>query len=150
MAQEKCEYERMQDYIDLAKKVVDRYPDRFNYIDLDRVRAYCITNKERKDSQLPYIVQPVKYPLLIDSPFSHYVVIYDSDWSLMNEKHKLLLVARTLCAISHDEDTNEMMLEKVNSPDMKDFSPMLRTFGTDYLIRDDVPHLLEEEVKWND
>ena len=33
---------------------------------------------------------------------------------------------------------------------MKDFASMLRTFGPDYLVKDNVPHLLDDEVKWID
>jgi hypothetical protein len=39
---------------------------------------------------------------------------------------------------------------KVNSPDMKDFARMLRTFGTDYLTRDDVPNILSDKIDWRD
>ena len=150
MAQTKPEYERLDEYKELAAKIIDRYPDRFYGIELDRIQAYMITNKESKeDSQKLFEVHAVKMPILLDSKCSHYVVVYSNDWLSMEEAHKLLLIAQTLCAIPLDEN-GQMVMEKVNTFNMKDFSPMLRTFGTDYLIRDNVPNLLQEEVAWRD
>ena len=109
-----------------------------------------ITNKESKDDSAKlFEVHAVKMPILLDSKCSHYVVVYSNTWFNMEEAHKLLLVAQTLCAIPLDEN-GQMVTEKVNTFDMKDFSPMLRTFGTDYLVRADVPHILHEEVEWRD
>lgn len=150
MPQTKPEYERLEDYNELAKKLVERYPDRFFGIDVNRIRAYEITNKDRPESSTKlFEIQAVKMPLLLDCPYSHYVVVHSSDWLSMTEAHQLLLVAQTLCAIPLDEN-GEMVTEKVNTFDMKDFSPMLRTFGTDYLVKEDVPHLINEEVEWKD
>lgn len=148
MAKEKAEYEPLADFKELAYKIVDRYPDRFSGIDLDRVQVYAIINKERKNDKL-FEVHAVKMPLLLDTKFSHYLVVYASDWNSMDDKHRLLLVCQCLFAIPLD-DNGEMETEKVNTFDMKDFSVMLRTFGTDYLVRDDIPHLLDEEVIWKD
>jgi hypothetical protein len=148
--QVKPQYEQLDEYRELAKKLINHYPDRFYHIDLDQVRAYSITNKDRSQTN-PKLFEmgAVKMPVLKDCTFSHYIVVHQSDWDILDRKHKLLLIAQTLLAIPADEN-GEMLQEKVNTFDMKDFSPMLRTFGPDYLVKDNVPDLLYDTVSWVD
>lgn len=134
----------------MAKSIVDKYPDQFVGIDTSLIRCYAIVNKDRKETNPKvFDLHAVKMPIRLDCPYSFYAVIHLSDWSVMEEKHKLLLISQILTAIMVDEN-GDMIEEKVKSFDMKDFATMLRTFGTDYLVKDDVPHILEEEIKWID
>ena len=150
MAQTAPEYEPLDEFMDLALKVVDKHSQKFAGIDLSVIAARQITNKERgeKNNKL-YDVIAVKPPIREDCKYAFYVVIHQSDWTVLEQKHKLLLIAQALHTISLDEN-GEMEEGKVNTPDMKDFASMLRTFGPDYLVKDNVPHLLDDEVKWID
>lgn len=150
MAQIVPEYEGLDEYADLAKDIVAKYKDKFTGIDLKRIRAYVITNKERTESNNKlFEIKAVPMPIRLDCPYAYYVVFYQEDWNALSDKHKLLLIAQTLCAIPVDEN-EEMEEGKVKAPDMKDFATMLRTFGTDYLTRDDVPNILSDNVNWRE
>jgi len=83
-------------------------------------------------------------PIRMDCPYAYYLVIFMSDWNEMAEKHRKLLVASALLSIPTDEDKEG----QVNQFDLKDFDIMVRTFGIDYLIKDDVPDLIKEDIKW--
>lgn len=150
MPQVAAEYEHLDEWSDLAKSIVDKYSEQFYGIDLDRIRAVQITNKERSEKNPKlFDIKAVPMPIALDCKYSHYIIVYAEDWNGMEEKHKQLLVAQTLCAIAID-DNGDMVEGKVNSFDMKDYALMLRTFGPDYLVRENVPDLLGEQVQWKD
>ena len=150
MAQTKVEFERLDEYTALAEKIIEKHPGIFSGVEVETIRAFVITNKERGEKNLKlFEIKAVADPVRMDVPYGHYVIFHQEDWNMLEQKHKLLLVAQTLCAIPLDEN-GEMINGKVNSFDMKDFSTMLRTFGTDYLVKENVPDLLEDEVKWID
>lgn len=138
----------MDEFNQLAAKIVEKHNQKFYGIKLEEVKAVAITNKERgeKNTKL-FEVMTVKPPVREDCKYAFYVIIHKSDWDVLELKHKLLLIAQALHAIPLDEN-GEMEEGKVNAPDMKDYASMLRTFGTDYLVKDNVPDLLDDEIKW--
>jgi hypothetical protein len=148
MAQTPPEYSALDEFMDLAKQLVEKHSEKFYGIDLEVVAARQITNKDRgeKNNKL-YEVMAVKPPVREDCKYAFYIIIHQSDWNILEKKHKLLLIAQSLHSISLDEN-GDMEEGKLNAPDMKDFSSMLRTFGPDYLVKDNVPDLLDDEVKW--
>lgn len=151
MAQTEPEYEPLDEFNDLATKIVEKHSEKFSGIDLNIIAARQITNKDRgeKNNKL-YEVLAVKPPIRPDDcKYAFYIIIHKSDWDVLEQKHRLLLIAQALHTIILDEN-GEMTEGKVASPDMKDFASMLRTFGPDYLVKDNVPDLLEDEIKWVD
>ena len=145
MAQNKREYEHLDEFSDIAKKVIEKYPEQFYDIDLDEIRCVAITNKERPEKQDKlWEVMPVKYPVRLDCKYGWYIVVHASDWQAMTDKHKKLLVAGSLCAIPTGDNSEG----KTVPFDYKDYSTMLRTFQVDYLDRDDVPDILAEDINW--
>ena len=150
LAQTEPVYEALDEFMELAKKLVEKHSNKFNGIELESIAARQITNKERgeKNNKL-YEVIAVKPPIREDCKFAFYIVVHASDWNIMEHKHRLLLIAQSLHAIGLD-DNGEMEEGRLRSPDMKDFAPMLRTFGPDYLVKDNVPDLLEDIIKWVD
>lgn len=150
MPQIEPQFENLDEFNDLAIKLVEKHSQKFSGIDLGVIAARQIVNKERSDKNPKlYEVMAVKPPIREDCKYAFYIIIHKSDWDILEQKHRLLLIAQALHSIVLDEN-GEMTEGKVASPDMKDFAPMLRTFGTDYLVKDNVPDLLEDEVKWVD
>ena len=150
MAQTAPEYASLEEFTELATKLLEKQGSKFEGIDLNVIAARAITNKDRSEKNPKlYEILAVKPPVREDCKYAYYVIIHQSDWDVLEKKHKLLLIAQALHAIPLDEN-GEMEEGKVNSPDMKDFAPMLRTFGPDYLVKDNVPDLLDDEIKWVD
>ena len=145
MPQIKPEYELVKEFADIASALVERHPSMFGGIDIGRVRCFAIMNKKRKDDKVLWEIKAVGMPMLIDCPFAWYYTIYMGDWAEMSDKHRQHLVADMLFAIPKDGEEG-----KINRFDMKDFSVMLRSFGTDYLQNspDELTDLLSGDVKW--
>ncbi|NJL70105.1 MAG: hypothetical protein HC888_00220 [Candidatus Competibacteraceae bacterium] len=150
MAQVKAEWEIIPEFNELAEKLVEKYKQKFYGIETDIIRCYAITNKERSQKNNKFWeLKPVPYPVRLDCPYSYYITVHLSDWEGMEKKHRLAMIAQILHSIPLDEN-GQMEDGKVIPFDLKDHSPMVRTFGADYLVRDDIPDLLDEEVEWID
>jgi len=148
MSQSKPEYEYLDEFTELAKQVVSKYQDEFYGIDPDKLRPVAITNKERPaKSQKLWDVKAVPMPIKMDCPYTHYIILWAQDWHIMTRKHKLLLISQILWAIPVDE-YGEMNESKVKPFDLKDYYAMQATFGTDWLVKDDVPDILDKKVNW--
>ena len=142
----KPEYEIEEEFTQLAHQIVDKYPEAFNSLDVDKIRCAKIVNKQRPDKSTHlWKLQAVGMPIRLDCPFAWYVTLHSSDWDSLGETHKLLLVSQVLFAIPTGDDSEG----KVNSFDSKDFSIMQRTFSTiDYLQDPSMPNIIEEDITW--
>jgi len=145
MVQAAKEYEHLEEFDTIAAKVVEKYPEVFYGVNLDEIRCVSVVNKDRPEKQDKlWEVMPVKMPIKMDCKYGWYISIYSSDWHKLVEKHKKLLVASALCSIPTDDNAEG----KTKPPDYKDYAVMLRTFGVDYLDKDDVPDILDEDIQW--
>ena len=144
-----AEYEHLPEFIELAKKIMEKHVQQFGGLDLNKICPVVIVNKDRSENkkQLWQIVS-VPMPIKMDCKYSFYIIMYASDWEGMLMKHKLLLVTQILFALPLSEE--DEMDGKTNLFDMKDFGVMLRTFGPDYIVRDDVPDILADDFKWKE
>jgi hypothetical protein len=148
MAQVKPDYEVIENFNTMANQIVEKYPDMFYGIDVDKLRCVKITNKERPHAEgkpnTPWSVVSVKMPMRLDCPYAWYITIHHNDWDEMDTSHKLLLVADILQDIPKDGEEG-----KVVPCDVKGHAAMFRTFKSiDYLTDADVPNILEEDIQW--
>jgi hypothetical protein len=146
MAKEKKQYEVVNEFRGLASQIIDKYPQQFYGIEIDKVQCVKITNKERpeKDNKL-FSNIAVKMPIALDAPYLWYITVFGSDWDALSPKHKLLLVSEILCSIP----TGDEEVGKVNGFDSKGYKLMQRTFkGIDYMDSPSVPNILEEDIQW--
>ena len=102
MAQEKPNYEVNDEFNGMAVQLVEKYSEKFDQIEVDKV---CCVNvdKERKSKEgcveRIWKLKAVKMPEAIHNPYGWYVILHQSDWDEMSEKHKLALVADVLHGI---------------------------------------------------
>ena len=144
MAQIKKEFEAVEEFDDIASKLVNKYPEVFGGVDCEKIKCVAITNKNRREGKKLWEVRGVPAPISMDCPFNYYIILFMEDWIEMNDNRRAVLVAATLMAIPHEEDKEG----KVNNFDMKDYYTMVRTFGVDYLESEGIPDILNEDVKW--
>jgi len=148
MAQDKPEYEVNDEFNMMAAQLVDKYPEKFSYVETDKICCVNLTNKTRKDkdkgSERIWGLQAVKMPVAIHCPYGWYVIIYQHDWEEMGEKHKLALVADVLHGLPNDQDNQG----KVTPCDTKGYHSIFSTLGLDYLSDSGIPHLLNEDITW--
>ena len=144
------EFQPLNEWSELAERIIEKHSEKFTGIDVKKIRAVVITNKERSESNDKlFEIKAVPDPIRMDCPYAYYIIFYQEDWSILENKNKLLLIAKTLRSIPLD-DNGEMVEGKVNSFDLKDFADMIRTFGPDYLVKETVPDILQDDFKWID
>jgi hypothetical protein len=146
MAKEKPQYEVNEEFNSMAVKIVEKYPEQFYGIDIDKICCVNIMNKERSESKkIPWKLEAVKMPVALHCPYGWYVILYSSDWDSFNDSQKLLLVAEVLHGVPRDESDEGMVVPM----DVKGFGSMFRTFKTiDYLDNPASPNILVEDIEW--
>jgi hypothetical protein len=149
MAKEKPIYEVNDEFNSMAAKIVQKYPEKFVNIEVDKICCVNITNKDRQskgeiETERIWKLGAVKMPVKLHCPYSLYVVLYKSDWESLGEKHKLVLVSDVLHGVSTDNEDEG----KINGCDTKGYHSMFATFGLDFLTDPKIPHLLEEDIDW--
>ena len=142
-------YEVNDEFNQMAVSIVEKYPEKFSSICVDKICCVNVTNKDnpkaKQDTEILnsndlWKVMAVKMPMAIHCPYSYYCVLYQSDWESLSEKHKLALVSDVLHGIGDDGS--------VNSCDTKGFHSVFSTLGLDYLNDPDIPHLLKDDIEW--
>ena len=144
MAKEKPVYEVNEEFNQMAAQLVDKYPDKFAGIEVETICCVNITNKERtREATEPiWKIKAVQMPMALHCEYAFYVILFQSDWETLGEKHKLAIVAECLHAIPGGEE------EKVVPMDTKGYHAVLATLGLDFLANPNIPHLLEDNVEW--
>jgi len=146
MAQDKPIYEAVDEFSKLATSLVEKYPEVFYGVDINKISCVKVTNKDRKEDKKIFEVLAVKMPVLMDAPYGWYITVWHNFWDGFTENQKLLLIADALHHIPSNPAEDE---GKVIPCDVKAHSTMVRTFkGIDYLDDPNVPHLLNDDVKW--
>jgi len=143
--QVKPTWEEIPEFIQLAAKLVEKYPEKFGSIDVTRIVAYGCTNKERPDGKAKlYDMSGETEPEVFTNSKMYFVKMFMSDWEARNDQSKLLIVASALSRIDPDSPG------KVGPLDYRDQSIMVRTFGADWQDRADVPNLLSDKVDFRE
>jgi hypothetical protein len=149
MPQVQPEYEVNDEFNNMAAQIADKYPDKFNHVQVSQICCVNITNKERKErpaGERCWKLAAVKMPMALHCPYGWYIVLNQIDWDERDEKHKLVLVAECLHGIPEGEDN----AGKVSSPDTKGYHAIFNTFGLDCHDDPDIPHILDSDIKWKD
>lgn len=146
--QVKPEYEEITEFNDIAIQLINKFPEVFPNVDaedfMSKIKCVGITNKERKDEGERAKIEGITMPKRMFSEAAYVITLYSQDWNEMAKKHKASLVMNMLRRIPLDAESEG----KVNPLDFKDDGMLVRTLGADYMDRDDIPDLLDEDVKW--
>ena len=148
MAQEKPNYEVNDEFNTMARQIVEKYPEKFDNIEVSKVCCVNLTNKTRKekdgDGERIWKLQAVKMPVALHCSFGWYVILHSHDWEDFSEKHKLALVSDVLHGLPNEVDNDG----KVNPCDTKGYRSIFKTLGLDYLNDPSIPHILNDDIKW--
>lgn len=148
MPKEKPEYQEEKEFANMAVKIVEKYPEVFEGIDVEKLCAVKITNKSRPETRKKMVdIVPVKMPVALHSPYKWYAVFYAEDWDNMTEEHQLALVAEALCSMPRDGD-GEDSTGKVVPCDTHGYALMFRTFNSIDYLTTEIPNLLTDNVSW--
>ena len=144
MAQIKPQWEEIPEFIQMSEKLVSKYPDRFGHVDVNDIVAYGCINKERPESKSKlYEMSGEPEPENFTNSKKYFVKFFQVDWDNRVDAQKLLLVTSALSRI--DPDTG-----KVGALDYRDQCVMVKTFGTDWQDRGDIPNVLTDSVNFRE
>lgn len=148
MPQIKPQYDQLEEYTEIAEKLIGMYPQVFDGIDIRYIKPLAITNKNRTEKNKNYwTIKAVPSPINIDCSHVYYITFHASDWEGMGDAQRAILVAQSLFSIPRDGEDRE---GKVNTFDFKDFATMVFTFGPGYLEKNDLPDITKTKINWVD
>ena len=141
MPRESKEYEIVEEFDGMVRKLIDLNGEKFGHIDPNVLRMAAITNKE---SSYEYKVKAVANPTALFCPDVRFIItVFMSDWESYSEDRKALIICKALLSLEPDEKE-----PKVNPFDLSDHSDMIRTFGIDYLENPEIQGLLTSPIDW--
>jgi len=139
------EFERLSEWEEMAKQVVDKYPERFSHVDVSKIIAYFITNKPETKNVRPYEMQTDKLPMRMTNPHEYFVWFkHQSEWF---DRPKNIKAALVVSALERIDPDNPYIVSPL---DYRDQTSMVRTFGIDWFLNPDIPNVLEEEIQFKD
>ena len=145
MAKEKvvAKYEQSLEIEGFIVKLKEKYPDVFGTVNPAEIRAYEIVNKPRPQSKAAEIsIFGASGVFGVISPVKYVLVAYSDDWVNWEENMQIINVAKAIKRISLDGNG------KLNRFDEMNHKSFLLTFGLGYEDKEDIPNILNEEVKW--
>lgn len=147
MAQIKPRWTEIPEFVSLAAKLIDKFPERFGGIDPSWLIAYGCINKERPEAKTkPYDMSGSREPEGFTNSKRYFVKVFMSDWEGRSDANKIAIVAAALERIDKEAPDSG----NVGPFDYKDQGPMVRTFGPDWYTRGDLPNLLKDNVQFVD
>jgi hypothetical protein len=141
MAKVKPTYEDVAEFADISTKLISKYPDKFEHVDIDRVKCRAINNKDRAEKGKYWELKAIPEFALPDCPYSYYVIIFLKDWVEFSDKIKNRLVCDILWSIPDEEG-------KVKSFDLRAHAPMVRAMGVDFMEDDNGLDPLIDDINW--
>jgi len=139
------DFEKLDEWEDIAKKLVDKYPERYGHIECNKLVAYIITNKEKTDIARPYEMQTDKLPMRLSNQYDYFIWFkHPEEWHEKTDNIKVALVLSALDRIDPDKPYG------VGPLDYRDQSLMLRTFGYGWAYNEKIPNALENDIVFKD
>jgi hypothetical protein len=134
------DYVVCEEFSQMAKQIVAKYPERFSELDLDQLIAYLIVNKDRPErSRKPYTIKGESPPQSFTNSKTYFVEIFQNVWDRTQEQ-KLALVFSALNRI-------DLEAGKIKPLDYQDQEEMVSTFGANWHERGDLPDILKQDVE---
>jgi hypothetical protein len=145
MPQIKSEWEEIPEFIEIASKLKEKYPERFDHVNVDLIIAYKCTNKTKPDKKSKlYDMTGQTEPEAFTNPKKYFIKVFHDTWDNLGENNRVAIAFSAMSRISVDDPESG----KVEGYDMHDQSFMARTLGVDWQTRADIPNLLRESVNF--
>lgn len=140
MAQHTPQWVEVNEFATMAAKLVEKYPERFGEVDIDKIVAYACINKDRPEGKnKPYDMTGAVAPESFTNSKAYFVKMFQDVWE-RTETQKLALV---FSALSRIDPTNP---GKIKPLDYADQEEMVNNFGANWHERGDLPNLLGRNV----
>lgn len=127
--------ELSDEYKDIAKRIIDKYPTNFGNFDINKI----LFLKETTKSPKKYAdVRKVQSPYTFMTSMKFIITVYEPCIVQMNEAQLHLLMLHELMHIDDD-------FEKLKKHDLEDFKVIISKYGATWDIDPNLPDILDEE-----
>jgi len=137
------QFERLDEWEEIAAKLVEQYPIEFGHIDVSKIICYIITNKEPKDVSKLYEIQVDSLPMRLTNTHDYFVWFkHPNVWNERPENIRVNLVADALLRIDSEDPY------KIKPYDYKDNPVMVSTHGAYWFDNPSIVNPLTSKVKF--
>lgn len=140
--QKKPEYVTLEEWTKIASQLVEAYPAEWGDIDVSKIAAYAILNKDRPEGKAKaYEMTGETEPESFTNTKQYFVKLFKSDWDAQPDEKKVAYVVSALDRIDTENPG------KVLPPfDYRDQNIMVHTYGPNWQNNPDIPNILREKV----
>lgn len=139
MARTKREFIESAELYDLAEQLINKY-DFLHHINIGKIYFAFCTDESTKKAK-PLIMGNISSELAQQVSDSKYqIAFYLDKWEDWDEEKQLIMLFKALYSISEEFDG------KLRRLDPMDPYVILKTFGLDWTLRDDLPNLLVDPI----
>jgi hypothetical protein len=132
------EYIILEDFLDIAKKLSLKFPEKYGNIPIEKIRVYAVINRDRNNSKSKiYFWNFLPEPIAQDFNVDAVCVVFLTSWASLMDKNKTLIVASALSSLEFDG-----ISIRAKSYDVKEHRDFIDSFGIDYENSTDVPDIL--------
>lgn len=143
MASLQTNYEVSEELIDLTRKILSAYENKFWFIQFHDL--FCVEEHNKKPKFIAKI-RLLESPLDLLSDKKVVVEIAKQNWDELSENQKLVVVYHELMHLEFDFEHNRY---KIKNHDVEDFHSILNTFGLHWArVGNDVPNILDNQDIW--
>lgn len=140
MPQVEPEWAIVQEAEDIARRLIDKYPEKLGHIGVDEIGVAAIVNKPRPDTADWFAkTKGIKHPEALYCPKKYIIFFHMDTWDQFDPVTKQYMILAELMRIPDPPDGS--VLKK----DIQDVKALVKTFGVDYLENANKPNLLEEK-----
>jgi len=137
MVKEKKQWKEVPEFCQIASRLVEKYPERFSDIEVDKIVAYACTNHLRPDKdKKPYTIKGAKPPESFTNNKPYCVKFYLNVWE-QTEEQKIATVYSALSRIDVSTPGGILPL------DYADQEEMVVRFGPNWQEKGNLPNLLK-------
>ncbi|MFA6679097.1 MAG: putative metallopeptidase [Candidatus Methanomethylophilaceae archaeon] len=112
---------------ELTKKLIEKYPDKFGHINIDKIG---FLRHLRKQADLPIKISAVKFPHSVWNDNVYIFIVMEDCWNTLEPKQKNIAVAQALCSLHKDGFLeNGKSYGKIIKPDIVSYMELLDISG---------------------
>jgi hypothetical protein len=125
---------------EIIRQLAEKYPEKFEHIDAEKIGCVAIGNKEPPESQdWDAKILGITEPQLLYSKKTYVIEWFKSTWDSYNRAQRVAMLFRQLIRISPDFDGT------LQKEDLKDCYCLVKAFGVGYMDSPALPDLTDQK-----
>jgi predicted metallopeptidase len=123
------------EFKEIAEKLIDKYPNAFGHIELDKVLILSETEKSPKKYA---DIRRIGFPYSFLTAYKFIIIIYEPKLLGLTDAQKIMVCYHELLHIDSDFD-------KLLKHNIEDFRELISKYGVNWEIDPNLPNILEDD-----